>query len=87
MLFVDHSDSKTLHQPSWVQQKDDFLFYYQDKKIGLLPDNQVPQVKKTSQEIFFCFGMIKQHHCFLSDRLTDGTLNFIDVRSSCSLLR
>lgn len=87
MLFVGRTNFKLLHQPFLEPKEGDFLFCCQDKKIGILPNNQIPNVKNLLQKKLFCFGSINQQHCFLwNDKIVNSRLTFFDIRSSCSLL-
>lgn len=85
-MFLIESDSlfKPIHRPDAVAAAGDFLFVYDDKKIGLTLENALPLVGDvfSPTEKTYCFGHINNQQCLLWNPHDSSTLNFIETRFS-----
>lgn len=92
MLFVDEcAQFKSVHVPSLLPQKEDFLFCYRDNKIGLINGQRVPNAfevlaNRPSKDLY-CFGMMNDgRKCFIYDGSSANKLDFVVLRTNCLLL-
>ncbi|MCK4608689.1 MAG: NAD(+) diphosphatase [Gammaproteobacteria bacterium] len=91
LLINNHSTFKPLHQPCPVPEEKDFLFCYENNKIGLTLNNELPIVSDiaalTDKSKLHCFGQVDCHKCFLLERdQLKFPLNFKQIRLANSLL-
>jgi NAD+ diphosphatase len=86
MFLIDDSFKPYHRYQNDTPLPGDFLFVFDDKKIGLTLNNEIPTYnEQLTAEKFYCFGKINQHHCFLWPK--EGLkLNFIDTRYSFQVL-
>ncbi len=80
----DNSIFKPAHQPNAIAKEGDFLFFYDDKKIGLTLENTIPILKigSPSTDTTYCFGHINHRQCLLEYKNYSADLQFIESPSS-----
>lgn len=86
MLLNIDLQFKSLYIPQLKPEANDLLFCYQNNKIGLITEGQLPHISESPNEkLLYCFGAIHGQKCFLVElRDINVNLKFFDVRPSCA---
>lgn len=68
-LMNDYTCFKMKHIPKVELDPNDFIFIYQDGKIALTPQKEIPRLNQLNTsyfaDSFYCFGSINQYKCLL----------------------